>query len=88
MRQKQPEMVQMKCDDPLKGARKPKNSFDLPWNHRSSYYRTELRGHLGNIGYLQFGSLGGGNIPFPPSRGGMEGLQGRHGWQWFPTIVF
>ena len=50
MRQKQPEMVRMKRDDPLKGARKPKNSFDLIWNHRSSYYRTELRGHLGNIG--------------------------------------
>ncbi len=52
MKQKQAEMVQMKRDDPLKEARKPKNSFDLPWNHRSSYYRTELRGHLGNVGIM------------------------------------
>ncbi len=53
MRQKRPEMVQMKRDDPLKGPRKPKNSFDLTWNHRSSYYRTKLQGHLGNIGSMQ-----------------------------------
>ena len=41
--------VRIKHDGPLKGDRKLKNYFDLPWNQRSSYYCIELRSYLGNI---------------------------------------